>query len=89
MADEFAKGFSVLTVAWLGWMILSAWYNTGSFESTEQLIEAGPSNPDFYGQIALVAREALFWFAIVGAVTFWVIIPAIKQATGNTIEDSE
>lgn len=89
MADEFAKGFAILTTAGLGWVILSGWFNTSSFESTEQLIEAAPAGLDVYGQLAIVAREALFWFAIVGAIAFWVIIPAIKQATGNTVEEDQ
>jgi len=89
MADEFAKGFAVLTAAGLGWITLSGWYNTSSFESTEQLIEAAPQNLGVYGQLALVTREALFWFAIVGAVTFWVVIPALKHATGDTVEENQ
>ena len=28
MADEFAKGLGILTIAGLGWMVLSGWYTT-------------------------------------------------------------
>lgn len=72
------KGFGILTGAGLGWMILSGWYTTPEFEGT-QLIMAPPENPDIYGEIALVAREGLFWFAIFGALVFWVLIPGIRQ----------
>ncbi|MFB6173825.1 MAG: hypothetical protein ABEI39_04205 [Halobacteriales archaeon] len=79
MADEFIKGLGILTAAGLGWLVLSGWYNTPSFESTRQLIEAAPQNPDVYGQLALVARDALFWFAILGALVFWVVIPGMRE----------
>jgi len=79
MADEFAKGLGILMTAGLGWMVLAGWYNTAGFEST-QLIAPDPANPDVYGQIALLLKDALFWFAIIGAVTFWVVIPAVEEA---------
>ena len=88
MADEFAKGFGVLTVAGLGWMVLSGWYTTPGFEDV-QLVGAPPADPDVYGQLALITRDALFWFAVIGALTFWVVIPAINRYRGNTAEDSE
>ena len=87
MADEFVKGLSILAVGGLGWMILSGWYTTPSFEAA-QLIGAPPSNPDVYGQLALALRGALFWFAVIGALTFWVIVPAINRYRGNTAEDT-
>lgn len=79
MADEFAKGLGILTTAGLAWMVLSGWYTTASFEEG-QLLAAPPENPDFYGQLALFLREGLFWFAILGALTFWVVVPAINEA---------
>jgi len=88
MADEFAKGLGALMVGGLGWIVLSGWYTTPSFEST-QLVGAPPANPDVYGQMALFAREVLFWFAIVGALVFWVVIPAINRYRGRTAEDSD
>ena len=88
MADEFAKGFGVLTVAGLGWMVLSGWYTTPGFEDA-QLVGAPPTNVDAYGQVALLLRETLFWFAVVGALVFWVLIPAINRYRGDTAEDSE
>ena len=89
MADEFVKGFTVLTAAGLGWIILAGWYNTPSFESTQQLLDPAPETLDVYGQLALVAKEAMFWFALVGAITFWVIIPAINHARGDTVEENQ
>ena len=88
MADEFAKGFGILMVALLGWMVLSGWYTTPGFEDT-QLVGAAPENPDVYGQIALFSREVLFWFAVIGALVFWVLIPAINRYRGRTAEDTE
>jgi hypothetical protein len=79
MADEFAKGLGILMTAGLGWMVLAGWYNTAGFEDT-QLIAADPANPDIYGQLSLLLKDALFWFAIIGALTFWVVIPAVEQA---------
>ncbi|WP_136716071.1 DUF7314 family protein [Halorientalis salina] len=78
MADEFAKGFGILTAAGLGWMVLAGWYTTDSFEEG-QLLGTPPSDPGIYGQVALMLKDALFWFAILGALTFWVIIPLINE----------
>ncbi|WP_160133211.1 DUF7314 family protein [Halococcus salsus] len=80
MSDEFAKGFFALCGGLFGWLVLSSWYNTESFESTTQLIAPSPDLGSLYGGIALTTREALFWFAIFGALTFWVVIPAARQA---------
>lgn len=79
MADEFVKGFGILVTAGLGWMTLAGWYNTPGFEDT-QLIAPDPTVNTIYGEIALVVKDALFWFAILGALTFWVIIPAYRVA---------
>jgi len=78
MADEFVKGLGVAAVAGLAWVTLSGWFTTPGFEQA-QLIGAPPTNVDVYGQIALFAREALFWIMILGALTFWVLVPALNQ----------
>jgi hypothetical protein len=80
MADEFAKGLFVLTGGLLSWMVLSGWYTTESFESGQLIAEVTVSQIDIYATIALTLREALFWFAIIGALTFWVLIPAAHEA---------
>lgn len=79
MADEFAKGFGILVTAGLAWMTLSGWYTTAGFEST-QLIAPEPEAATFYDTVALLLRDVLFWFAILGAITFWVLIPAMREA---------
>ena len=79
MADEFAKGFTILVTAGLAWLTLAGWYNTPSFEG-QQLTAADPtSGLTVYDQVALVLKDALFWFAILGFVTFVVVIPAIRK----------
>lgn len=78
MADEFAKGLGILTGGGLIWMVLSGWFTTPGFEDT-QLIGEIPENLDAYGQAAILLREGLFWFIILGVLTFWVIIPAFQQ----------
>ncbi|WP_336002531.1 DUF7314 family protein [Halorientalis halophila] len=78
MADEFAKGLGIFTTAGLAWMVLAGWYTTSSFESG-QLIGPPPTDPGAYGSIALLLKDMLFWFAILGALTFWVVIPLVEQ----------
>lgn len=79
MSDEFAKGLAILCGGLFGWMILAGWYNTPGFEDT-QLLGENPTSVDLYGTLALTLKEALFWFALFGALTFWVLIPAARQA---------
>ncbi|GAA0202100.1 hypothetical protein SAMN05421858_1066 [Haladaptatus litoreus] len=78
MADEFIKGLSIATCAGFAWMVLSGWYTTPGFEDT-QLIGEVPTGLDMYGSLAIILREAFFWFAILGMLFFWVIIPGIRQ----------
>jgi hypothetical protein len=68
-------------------MVLAGWYTTASFEEG-QLLAAPPSDPDVYGSIALFLKDALFWFAILGALTFWVVIPLLDQARDAWAERS-
>jgi hypothetical protein len=79
MADEFAKGLGILTGSGLLWMVLAGWYNTPGFEDA-QLTGAAPGNPGLYGDLALTLKEVAFWFAILGALTFWVVVPAFREA---------
>ena len=85
MADEFMKGFGIFASAGLAWMILSGWFTTPGFETT-QLIAPVPENLDFYGQFSIALREIMFWFAVVGALTFWVLIPAINEIKAKSNE---
>ena len=81
MADEFIKGFGIFVTAGLGWLIIAATYNTPSFEG-QQLTAPNPSPETLgvYGQLIVLLKDVLFWVAILGALTFWVVIPAIEQA---------
>lgn len=79
MADEFMKGFAALTGGLLIWMTFASWYNTPSFYGT-QLIGANPSNPDQYTLLALYVKDAMLTLGVLGALTFWVIIPAGRRA---------
>jgi hypothetical protein len=80
MADEFAKGLGILTTAGLIWMVLAGWYRTPSFESTHQLVSPITiSEPSVYESIAIVIMNGSLWFAIIGTLTFWVVIPLVDQ----------
>ncbi|MFB6106344.1 MAG: hypothetical protein ABEJ70_05160 [Halobacteriaceae archaeon] len=78
MADEFAKGLGILTAGGLGWMVLAGWYNTPSFEGA-QLFGKTMENLGAYGGIAVMLRDVMLWFAITGAIVFWVVIPAMRE----------
>jgi len=89
MADEFIKGLGILTGAGLGWMVLASWYRTPSFESTQQLVApltTDPSSADLFNAVGIVMLDVLLWFALLGALTFWVVIPAARQAQ-ETLEE--
>lgn len=79
MADEFIKGLGVLTGAGMVWFSIAAWFNTPSFEG-QQLIAPNPDPATLstYGQLLLTVKDAMFWFAILGAVTFWIVLPALR-----------
>lgn len=80
MADEFAKGFTIFVTAGLAWMTLAGWYNTPSFEGA-QLVGPDPETSlTVYDTAALVLKDALFWFAVLGFVTFVFVIPLLRKA---------
>lgn len=79
MADEFMKGFAILTGGLLVWLVFAGWYNTPDFYDT-QLVGPNPTDPGTYTAIALVLKDAALYFAIFGALTFWVVIPASRRA---------
>lgn len=81
MADEFAKGLGILTGAGLVWMVLAGWYNTPEFHGEHpQLLAPDPEAATALDAVALTLKEAMFWFAIAGALLFWVVIPAVREA---------
>jgi hypothetical protein len=84
MADEFIKGLGIFTGAGLGWVVLAGWYRTPGFESTKQLISPAspsPANADLFNFLAIGLMDTLFWFAILGPLAFWVVLPAIREAS--------
>ena len=82
MADEFIKGLGIFTAAGLGWMVLAGWYRTPSFESEQQLVSPVElsESATMFDTFGVVLMDAFFWFTIIGALTFWVVIPVIRQA---------
>lgn len=88
MADEFIKGFGLFSVAGLVWLISASWYRTPSFESTRQLIAAPPTEPGtMFDSLGIFLGDLMFWTALIGAFTFWVLIPASRQAHGALVAD--
>jgi hypothetical protein len=75
--------------AGLGWITLAGWYRTPGFEDTQLIAPPELSDPTIYDTVALVAMDALFWFAVLGAVTFWVLIPAAREFRRLLDEESE
>ncbi|MEF8820362.1 MAG: hypothetical protein V5A31_12025 [Haloferacaceae archaeon] len=83
MADEFVKGLGILTGAGLLWMVLAGWYRTPSFESTQQLVApltVDTGSATLLNVVAITLMDVFFWLAILGPLTFWVLIPAGRQA---------
>lgn len=78
MADEFMKGLGILTGAGMFWFVVSAQMNTPSFEGT-QLIASDPEEVGLYADLLLSIKDVAFWFAILGALTFWFLIPAFRE----------
>ena len=79
MADEFAKGFTILTGAGMLWMVLAGWYRTHEFAGP-QLTGSVPDNPGTFDALGIVVMDAMFWFMILGTVVFWFVIPALREA---------
>jgi hypothetical protein len=80
MADEFAKGFGIFSTAAMLWMVSASWYRTESFESTNQLIAAPPEPGNFFDTMGIFLGDLMFWTALIGALTFWVLVPVGRQA---------
>jgi hypothetical protein len=83
MADEFIKGLGIFTGAGLGWLTLAGWYRTPGFESTRQLISPAsptPASADMFNLLGIMVMDALFWFALLGPLAFWIVLPAVRQA---------
>lgn len=81
MADEFMKGFAMLVVFGLLWMVLAGWYNTPGFEGAQLLGETTGAGT-LYDQIGYVLRDGFLWAAILGPITFWLLIPMARAYRG-------
>jgi hypothetical protein len=84
MADEFVKGLGIFTGAGLGWIVLAGWYRTPGFGSTRQLVSPvspNPANADLFNLIAIGLMDVLFWFALLGPLAFWLVLPAAREAS--------
>lgn len=79
MADEFVKGLAIFSGAGLVWLVIAGWFRTPSFTG-QQLFGPDPEEPDTLVQIALALADVMFWVAILGALMFWVVIPAGREA---------
>ncbi|WP_207590173.1 DUF7314 family protein [Halomontanus rarus] len=79
MADEFVKGFAILTAGLLVWMMFASWFNTPSFFDV-QLLGPNPEDPSEYASIGLLVKDAMLVFSLLGALTFWILIPAGRHA---------
>jgi len=80
MADEFIKGLGALIAGGLGWMTIAGWYRTPSFEGAQLIGPVPTEGLTVYDQIALFMMDAFFWFAVIGALTFWVLLPLFDEA---------
>ena len=81
MADEFAKGLAVFMGAGLAWLTLAGWYRTPEFEGDGvQLVAPAETPQTVYGELGVALMDVMAWFAVIGALTFWVVIPAFDEA---------
>lgn len=78
MSDEFIKGLGLLTGAGLIWISISAWFNTEGVEGT-QLIAPNPDDVGLYADVLISIKDIALWAAILGALTFWFVIPAARE----------
>lgn len=86
MADEFIKGLGIFTGSALGWVVLAGWYRTPTFESTQQLVGPVSAGTGVFNTLAVNLMDVLFWFALIGPLAFWVLLPAFRRAQ-SALED--
>ncbi|GAB6879000.1 hypothetical protein JCM17823_12740 [Halorubrum gandharaense] len=79
MADEFMKGLALFTLGGLGWLTFAGWYRTPSFYDVGQLFAEPQAAESVYDQIGIFAGDAFFWLMVIGALTFWVLVPATRE----------
>jgi len=81
MADEFAKGLAIFSGAGMVWLTIAGWYRTPSFEGegVQLIAPVQVDDPTIYDTIAILLMDVTAWFAVIGALAFWVAIPAIEE----------
>jgi len=89
MADEFIKGFGILSGAGLVWMTLAGWYQTPDFYITNQLIAPVAEPETVFDAIAIFLIDIFLWIAILGAFAFWILIPAGRELVRSVEERRE
>lgn len=89
MADEFMKGVALFALGGLGWITFAGWYRTPSYYIVAQLVGEPSGVESAYDEIGLLAGDAFFWLMILGALTFWVLIPASRELRDALAEDAD
>jgi hypothetical protein len=79
MADEFMKGLALFTTGATGWFVFAGWYRTPEYYALVQLINPAPEPQNVYDAIGIFASDFFLWLAILGALTFWVVVPALRE----------
>ena len=88
MADEFIKGFAIFSGAGMLWLILASWYRNAGFED-EQFLGPLPEDPTVWETVGIALMDGMFWFTILGTLTFWVVIPAGRELRSYVDERGE
>jgi hypothetical protein len=72
----------------MAWLTLAGWYRTPEFEGegVQLVAPVELSNPTIYDQIGIALMDVMAWFAVLGALTFWVVIPAVEQTRSAVAE---
>jgi hypothetical protein len=89
MADEFMKGFALFALGGLGWITFGGWYRTPSYYEVSQLVNPAEGVDTVYAEVGLVAGDVSFWLMILGALTFWVLVPVSREIRQSLADDGE
>lgn len=79
MADEFIKGLGILTTAGLIWFVVAAWFRTEGFGGTQLIAPVDEAELGTYTEPLVLLSDVMIVFAILGAITFWLVIPAVRE----------
>lgn len=88
MADEFMKGLALFSTGALGWFFFAGWYRVPDYYIVRQLVVEPPAPNNVFDAIAIFASDVFMWLAILGALTFWVLIPAGRELRRSLEERS-